>query len=170
MSCNSLLELLAQLSVTVAGFSGIAGAFRSGSQSWSSWDSINIRLMLLLSLVACGLSLVPLFLGSCDRGRLIAGIVFGLSWLGVSVYWWREVKKVYERPRGPWQLIPLIVIVHLSALLLGLASICVGPVLYALGVALLLGLSAAFFVAFTAFFRPANEPHIAEVVGKDEKR
>ena len=155
MNCDSLLELLAQLSVTVAGFSGVAGAFRSAQQVWSPWDLINIRLTLLLSLVSCGLSVGALFLDGFTYSRHVSAILFAIVWVGVSAYWRREIKNIDRPPRGPWQLIP---VVHCLALIFGVISIWLGQTFYALGVAMLLSLSAAFFFAFTTFFQPAAQP------------
>ena len=165
MSCDSLLELLAQLSATVAGFSGVAGAFRSAKQVWSPWDTINIRLTLLLSLVSCGLSVGALFWDGLPYSRHVSAILFAIVWVGVSVYWRREIKGIHVPPRGPWLLIP---VVYCLALTSGIISFWLGQAFYALGIAMLLSLSAAFFFAFTTFFQPADQPSV-EVAGTNSK-
>lgn len=160
---NETLGLLAQLSIAVTGFSGIAGAFRRTDQSWSQWDRINLGLVLLLSLIACGLSVIPLLLGSFPNRWLISAGMFCGAWGAVSIYWWRLARGVPD-PRGPW---PLTGLVYVSALISVLASVkteC--ETLYPLGVAMLLGLAASLFFAFTTFFSPATQQDAVKAIRK----
>ncbi len=166
MDESGTLETLAQVSVTLSGFSGLVVAFRSGAASsldtWLPRERLIFWLLLVSSLSALFFSLLPLVLGAFEladeaiwRGSSLVLFPFLAGAVGIA---WRVNRRLASE--GHPSVIPnvwavggpltvLVAGVQLANGLGAFASRAYG--VYLLGPLLLLGMACLMFVAFLIY-------------------
>ena len=89
MYWESALSSTAQVGIGLAGFSGVVAALRSGRDSWSESDQLNLQVLLGASGWSILFSLIPLALLDVLPSRIswnILSCIYFVVFVGISVF------------------------------------------------------------------------------------
>jgi len=100
------LQTIAEVAVGIAGFGGIIVAITRNRDEWESWDEIRIWGVLVPSISAVLLALLPLGLSSAGLAsdalwRVASGIMVAAGGLGFLAFGWRFRATLAEGPLHP---------------------------------------------------------------------
>lgn len=155
-------EVIAEIAVALAGFSGVAATLQRRAQhGFSERDRLALRQMLAWSGMALGFSLLPsalvavglsteAALASCSGG-------LGLTMLVFSVFVLRRNRQVeHGGDRGPYPylyaIVPLAVFAVIGALILnGLGVVALNPGIFQLGLLTCVGVGFTVFSAWLIY-------------------
>ena len=103
MEAASTLEVLAEIAIAIAGFSGVVTALSIRTSQWSDLDKIRIRMLLQASFATVLFSLLPLVLFSTTLQNPTIWVIASSGWLiymGVSTipFVVRAIRKASQGP------------------------------------------------------------------------
>ncbi len=103
MEVASTLEVLAEIAIAIAGFSGVVSALSIRTSQWSNLDKIRLRLLLQASFATVLFSLLPLILFSTTLLNPTIWVIASSAWLiymGVSTipFVVRAIRKAGSAP------------------------------------------------------------------------
>ena len=81
MEAASTLEVLAEIAIAIAGFSGVVAALTIHTAQWSELDKIRLRALLQASLGTAFFSLLPLVLSSTTLRSPTVWVIASSTWL-----------------------------------------------------------------------------------------
>jgi len=105
MAASGALATIAQLAMAVTGFAGLLTVFRSSRRRWHEIELVALRFLLMTSISACLLSLLPLILLEAPDSRSVPWRVcqsaLGVWLLFLFIWQHRQERLKGLRPRSP---------------------------------------------------------------------
>ena len=162
MEGESILQTTAEVSVALAGFTGVVAAFGQRRGHWTNLDTLRFQMMLTSSLAALVFSLLPLavhYIGAKPAATwaISSGLLasYYLIWPSIDVHRWRRSGTRFTPHFRLWVMLLLVFLAAvalvtqvLNALNIGLHR-AFGP--YLLGVCLLILICAIIFARLLSF-------------------
>ncbi len=152
-------EVIAEIAVTLAGFSGVAAALhRRSRDGFSERDSLALRQMLIWSGLALVFALLPSGLVDSgiplERAQVVCSFGLGLLMLAFMIfvlYRTRQIARAGDRGRFPYLylVVPIAVFTEIFALLLnGVGLVGPNPGIFRLGLITCISIG---FIVFAAW-------------------
>ena len=105
MDASGALATIAQLAMAVTGFAGLLTVFRSSRRRWHEIELVALRFLLMTSISACVLSLLPLVLQESPDSRSVPWRICQAAlgiWLFFLFVWQHRQERLRGlRPRSP---------------------------------------------------------------------